>query len=104
MTNPNTTNANLEQNIVKTPGLGGENTRKTHLSLLNKEGEVHGTRASVSSGPRFTRTGVRSMPVSTERLAIDEGLRDSVNGLITVQSTTYKKITLELFINQTGPR
>lgn len=79
----------LEEDVVETPGLGGEDGRNPHLSSLNEEGEVNSSRDGISSSPGLSGTGVRSVSVSSERLSIDEGLRDDVDDLISVETKEF---------------
>lgn len=76
----------LEEDIVETPCLRSENRRETLLAALDHERKVDGTRAGVSSGPCFARAGVGSVAVSTERLAINPGLGNGIDGLVTVKA------------------
>ncbi len=72
----------LEENVVETPGLGGQDRVVTLLTLLDEESEVDGTRTSVTGSPRLTRASVGSVTVSTERLAVNESLGDNVDSLV----------------------
>ena len=77
----------LEENVVEAPGLSGEDTGESDLSAFDEVREVDRTGACISSGPGFTRTGVGSMTVGTERLTIDPSLRDGVDSLLTGQAS-----------------
>ena len=80
----------LEQDVVKAPGLCGEHGRKSKLAFLDEECEIHSTRACITSGPRFARASVGSMTVRAERLAVDECVRDRINGLGMGKSTAMR--------------
>jgi hypothetical protein len=55
----------LEEHIIESPSLGGQDGWETHLTLLNEKGEIDGTRACVTSGPGFTRASVGCMAIGT---------------------------------------
>ena len=78
-----------EEDIVESPGLGGEDGRNTHLSSLDEEGEVNSSRDGISSGPRLSGSGVGSVSVSSEGLSIDKGLRDDVDDLVSVKTKEF---------------
>jgi hypothetical protein len=71
----------LEENIVESPSFSGQDTWQAHFTLLDHQCKVDGSRAGISCSPRFTRTGIRDMSISSERLAVYPGLRDSVHRL-----------------------
>ena len=73
----------LEEDIVEAPDLGGKNGGDTaDATVLHHQGEVHGARARITSGPRLAGHGVGGMAVGAERLAIDPGLGDGIGGLL----------------------
>lgn len=67
--------------IVESPSRGREHSGKTLLSLQHLEDEVHSLLTSIACGPRLARHGVGRVPISSEGLAIDPGLRNSITGL-----------------------
>lgn len=75
-----------EQDIVESPGLGSQDGGNTHLSSLNEHGEVNSSGASISSGPRLSRSSVGCVSVGSEGLSIGERLRDDIDNLFSIET------------------
>ncbi|MNC24701.1 hypothetical protein D3C75_727660 [compost metagenome] len=73
-----------EQHIVEAPLRRSEHARHAHLATQGNIGQAHTTAGSITGGPRFARTGVGRMAVGTQRLAVDEGVGQGAQHLLTV--------------------
>jgi hypothetical protein len=80
----------LEEYIVESPSLGGENGRDTHLTSLDLKSQVNCPHTSVSCRPRFSRSSVGSMTESTKRLTVDENLRNDIDSLVAGESQHFR--------------
>jgi len=76
----------LKEDIVEAPGFSSKNGGHSTLTALDDESKVNSTRNGITSGPRLTGHGVGGVTVSTESLAINKGLGDSINGLLLGQA------------------
>lgn len=71
-----------EEDVVESPGLGGQDRGHTSLTLLDEESQVNGSRGGITSSPRLSGHGVGGVSVGSQRLSVDKGLRDGVGGLL----------------------
>lgn len=71
-----------KEDIVETPGLGGQDRGHTSLTLLDEQSQVNGSRGGITGSPRLSRHGVGGVSVGSERLTVDKGLRDGISGLL----------------------
>ena len=109
----------LEQHVVETPGLRGQDRRVAHLAGLRDQREAHGARGGVAGGPALARAGVRRVAVGAQALAVDPRERHRVDDLVaatgraccattaveaTLTSTTWSRPTrLKLFSSAITP-
>ena len=78
----------LEKHVVEAPGLGREDRGHPLFSRLDQVREVHRPRARVSGGPGLARAGIRCVAVGAKGLPIYPGLRDGINSLTAVKTST----------------
>jgi hypothetical protein len=76
----------LEKDIVETPGLSSEGGRVAHFAVLDNHSQVDGSTASITGSPGLAGASVGGMSVCAQALAVDEGLRKGINGLLLVEA------------------
>jgi len=78
----------LEQNVGETPLGSRDSGLVTHLALQGHQGQTNTTGSSITSSPRLAGTSVREVSVSSQAVAIDPTLANSVQDSLTI--TTNK--------------
>ena len=72
--------------VLEAPGGSRMDSGQALLTLHDLQHEVYSCLTSITGSPGLARHGVGRVPVGSHRLAIDEGLRDSITCLRLTES------------------
>ncbi|MNN13581.1 hypothetical protein D3C81_1266180 [compost metagenome] len=73
-----------ERNIVEPPLRRREHARHAHLPAQGDVGQAHTSAGGVTRSPGLARTGVGRMAIGTKGLAVDEGVGQGREHLLTI--------------------
>ncbi|MNZ85597.1 hypothetical protein D3C78_1043930 [compost metagenome] len=73
-----------EQHIVEAPLRCSKHPRNAHLATQGDVRQTHTTAGGITCRPGFARAGIRCMTISTQRLAVDKGMRQCRQQLLSV--------------------